>query len=275
MSLAAAKNIFEVSHVTVDEGQRQLKNKQLDGMLTDNGSSAGLTLLVLKKDSVQSFAIVQSFATLQQKARGLDSWIAKVVPLQHVEPRQQTLPTWIIMVVLLVSFIILPANIAEEKEKNTLSGLLQTPVYEYEWLASKLMLGLVLVNLAFLTLLIPGGFSGSTEAGYIIVLEIGSFCFIACGLLLGLLCRTQASARALGVIIYVPLLVPVALSDVSTRLNAFVAYLPSYLLYEPIKSILLESGTSARFIPQLACLCTLGLITFILSHTLIRKRWRM
>jgi len=274
-SMASAKNIFEVSRVTVDEGVRRLKNKQLDGMVSGAGSLHGLTLLVLKKDSVQSFAIVQSFAALQQKVRGLNNWIAEVVPLQQGEPKQQTLPTWIIMVVLLVSFIILPANIAEEKEKNTLSGLLQTPLYEFEWMASKLMLGMVLVNLAVITLFIPGGFRFGSGAGYIIVLEAGSFCFITCGILLGLLCRTQATARAIGVIIYVPLLLPVALSDVSTKLSAFVAYLPSYLLYEPIKSMLLETGALAGFIPQLASLCALGIIMFFLSHTLIRKRWRM
>jgi len=33
-SLASAKNIFEVSRVTVEEGVRRLKNKQLDGMVS-------------------------------------------------------------------------------------------------------------------------------------------------------------------------------------------------------------------------------------------------
>ena len=76
-------------------------------------------LLVLTKASFQTLAIVESFSALQVAVEGgSKNWISDIKPLQDSGIQKQTLPTWILMLVLLVSFIIAPAQVAEEKEKN-------------------------------------------------------------------------------------------------------------------------------------------------------------
>jgi hypothetical protein len=67
------------------------------------------------------------------------------------------LPTWILMMVLLVGFIVLPAQVAEEKEKQWLLGWMQTPVREIEWLGAKLTYGLVLMLVSVAALQAMGG----------------------------------------------------------------------------------------------------------------------
>jgi ABC-2 type transport system permease protein len=93
--------------------------------------------------------------------------------------------------------------------------------------------------------------------------------------LLGCLCRTQASARTLGLVFYLPFLLPSALSDFSAKLNAVSAVLPSYWFYEPLKNLLLEGSRPPHFSLDLACLFLTGLASCFLSYLLIKKRWLM
>lgn len=44
-------------------------------------------------------------------------WISENRPLLESAVQKQTLPTWILMLVLLIGFIIIPTQVAEEKEK--------------------------------------------------------------------------------------------------------------------------------------------------------------
>ena len=139
-----------------------------------------------------------------------------VEPLRTGSIKHQTLPVWILMMVLLVGFIVLPAHVAEEKEKQLLLGWLQTPVREGDWLASQLAYGIVLAVVSAVALLATSGELFRVHwASFFPLLVAGGFCFGAFGTCLGLLCRNPASARTLGVLCYLPLLVPAALSDMS------------------------------------------------------------
>ena len=104
---------------------------------------------------------------------------------------------------------------------------------------------------------------------------VGSFCFSAYGIFLGFLCRTQASARTLGVIFYLPHLLPSAMSDVSQKLTAIAPFLPSYQLYQPLQSILLEDGNLTSMTFDWIYLFLLGLLMFYFSYLLMKRRWLM
>lgn len=187
----------------------------------------------------------------------------------------QTLPTWILMLVLLVSFIIMPAQVAEEKEKKLLLALLQTPMREIEWLIAKLLLGIILILIAVLFLHGLGQFSPGNVLGYVLFLGAGSFCFSSFGIFLGFLCRNQASARTLGVMFYLPHLLPSALADFSQKLTAVAPFLPSYLFYAPIKSILLEGAGVSNLSLEWISLLSFGLLTLLFAYLLMKKRWLM
>lgn len=191
--------------------------------------------------------------------------------------QRQTLPTWILMLVLLVGFIILPSQIAEEKEKKLLLGLLQTPIRERDWLLAKILLGMILIGASVLILHLLGrfGLDFGSALGYVSFLIAGGFCFSAFGILVGFLCRTQASARTLGVLFYLPHLLPSALSDFSQRLTAVAPLLPSYQLYEPVHAILLEGAGLARFPWEGFYLLLVGLAASFFSYALMKKRWLM
>jgi len=277
-SVNAAEKLVEVTWVKSEkEGTRLLKEHKIDGVLTGNEKAPGsLALLVLKKDSLHTIAIVQNFSALQKAAEGnAPDWIADIKSLHQGGVQRETLPTWILMLVLLIGFIILPAQVAEEKEKKLLLALLQTPIHEVQWLIAKLILGMVLIITAVLFLHLLGKFGPVHLFDYIAFILVGSFCFSAYGIFLGFLCRNQASARTLGVIFYLPHLLPSAMSDVSQKLTAVAPFLPSYQLYEPLQSILLEDGRMADMTFDWVYLFLLGSLMFYLSYLLMKRRWLM
>lgn len=277
-SLDHAEQFIEIDWAEDEaEGIHLLKEHKVDGLITNNIQvSESLVLLVLKKESLHTIAITQSFTALQKTAekRGSD-WISEIKSLHEGGIQKQTLPTWILMLVLLVGFIILPTQIAEEKEKNLLLGLLQTPIHEAQWLTAKLILGMILIFTAVLLLHVLSNFSPPHWADYLFFIFIGSFCFSAYGIFLGFLCRNQASARTLGVIFYLPHLLPSAMADVSQKLTSVAPFLPSYQLYEPLQSILLEDGRLANMTFDWIYLLLLGSLMCYLSYWLMKKRWLM
>ncbi len=259
------------------EGIDLLKEHNIDGLLIKTAhASDSLALIVLKKESMHTVAVVQSFSALQKSAEGRGpDWIRDIQSLHEGGIQRQTLPTWILMVVLLVGFIILPAQIAEEKEKKLLLGLLQTPIHEVQWLIAKLLLGMILIFASVLLLHLLSNFKPPHLLDYVLIILAGSFCFSAYGIFLGFLCRNQASARTLGVIFYLPHLLPSAMADVSQKLTSVAPFLPSYQLYQPMQSILLEEGRLTNMSFDWIYLCLLGSVMFYLSYRLIKKRWLM
>ncbi|MDY0205202.1 MAG: ABC transporter permease [Pseudomonas sp.] len=277
-SIEAAKHSIEVTWLEdKDQGLRLLKEHKINGLVSNDAQESGnLELLVLKKESVHTIAIVQSFAALQKAAEGdRPNWISDIKGLYEVDIQQETLPTWILMVILLVGFIILPAQIAEEKEKKLLLGLLQTPIHEVQWLAAKLLLGMALIMIATLFLHLLSNVWPVHLLSYIGLILVGGFCFSAYGVFLGFLCRNQATARTLGVIVYLPHLLPSAMADVSQQLTTIAPFLPSYQLYEPLRSILLENGNLATMSFDWMYLVLLGVVMFGLAYVLMKKRWLM
>ncbi len=277
-SIEAAEKSIEVTWLANEEqGLRLLKEHKIDGVVSNDAAESGnLALLVLKKESLHTIAIVQSFTALQKAAEGHPpSWISDIRSLHKGDMQRETLPTWILMVILLVGFIILPAQVAEEKEKKLLLGLLQTPIHEAQWLAAKLILGMALIIIATLFLHLLSNVWPVHFFSYIAFILLGGFCFSAYGIFLGFLCRNQASARTLGVIFYLPHLLPSAMADVSQKLTAVAPFMPSYQLYEPLRLILLEERSITNMSFDWMYLFLLGTLMFGLAYLLIKKRWLM
>jgi ABC-2 type transport system permease protein len=278
--LRSADHAFAISWLPNEEvGKRWLKEKNGDGILVPSATdSESVALIVAERASLKTVAIVESFSELQRVLEGRSrSWISEIRSLHEGAIEKQTLPTWILMLLLTVGFIILPAQVAEEKEKKLLLGLLQTPIREVEWLLAKVCLGTILTGVAALFLQLLTGFDLNFSGGlsYFAFLMGGGFSFSAFGVFVGFLCRTQASARTLGVLFYLPHLLPSALSDFSQQLNTVAPLIPSYAFYGPIKSILLEEASIVDFPLEWISLFGVGLLTIFLSHGLMKKRWLM
>lgn len=279
-SLKSAEHTFTVTWLQNEiEGKRWLTEKKGDGFLVPSTTEPeNVALIVLTKATLKTVAIVESLAGLQRVIEGGNkNWIAEIRSLHENEIQKQMLPTWILMLLLTVSFIVLPAQVAEEKEKKLLLGVLQTPIREVEWLLAKIGMGMILFGIAtlFLHLLMQFDLNLNDGLSYFALLMAGGFCFSAFGVWVGFLCQTQASARTVGVLFYLPHLLPSALSDFSQKLNTLAPIIPSYPFYAPVKSILLEGASVLDFPLEWISLFGIGLVTTFWSHRLMKKRWMM
>lgn len=260
-----------------ETGKRLLIERKVDGVLSEMGEgSEGLVLQVMKMESVRTLAMVQGVSELQREVEGNGTnWITDIKMQAVAGGQREALPTWVLMLVLLVGFIVLPAQVAEEKEKKLLLALLQTPMHEVQWLMAKVITGMLLIMVSVLFLHLLCGFTPVHLLDYIAFLAAGGFCFSAYGVFLGFLCRTQASARTLGLIIYLPNLLPCALSDVSQKFTELAPFLPSYHFFQPLKSILLEDGRAFNLFFEWSCLMLSGVLVCGLSLVFMKKRWLM
>jgi ABC-2 type transport system permease protein len=279
-SLQASGALFSVTWLaSAADGQKRLLAKSLDGVLVPDGNAAkSAVLLVVKKDSIKVLTMMEGLSQLQRAAAARDggNWISTVAAMEEDKGLpSQTLPIWVLMMVLLVGFLVIPPQVAEEKEKKLLLGLLQTPMRESAWLLAKIMTGMILAMLSISILHAIGHFGFGSVPSYLTFIVAGSFCFSSMGVLMGFLCRTQASARALGVIVYLPHLLPSALGDFSAKMRAVAGFIPSYQFFMPLKAILLDGATAASFGWQLACLVAVGLMCGGGALLLLKKRWLM
>ena len=277
-SIEAAEELVAVTWIQNEkQGIELLKEHRIDGILRGIDEAHGrLILQVLKKQSIHTIAIMQNFSALQKVAEGSGpDWIAGITSLHQGGVQRETLPTWILMLILLVGFVVLPAQVAEEKEKKLLLALLQTPIHESQWLIAKLILGIVLIITAVLFLHLLGQFGPVHLFDYLALILAGGYCFSAFGIFLGFLCGTQAGARTLGLVFFLPHLLPSALSDVSEKLTAVAPLLPSYQLYKPLQIILLEDGRLTGMTFDWVYLLLLGTLMLSLSWFLMKRRWLM
>ena len=276
-SIRSADQLFTVFTVgSEEEGKQKLKAKTLDGLLIKANGTKNPEVLVLNMESPQTLAIVSGFTVLQRSAEGKSAaWLSDVKALHDGGKQKLALPVWVLMSVLLVGLIIMPAQVAEEKEKKLLLGLLQTPMREAEWVLAKVLVGMALAFTAVLLLHLLGGFDFGGTISYFLFIGAGSYCFSSLGIFLGFLCSNQASARTLGVLFYLPLMVPAALADLSQKLSAVAPFLPSYQFYGPIRSILLEGGGLTSFPLEWLYLLLLGAVACFVTIRLMKLRWLM
>ena len=267
-SSAAAVELVNVE--TVAAGEERVRERKADGFLN------GETLIVDHKESPQTLILLQLFASLQRSVESsTPNWVGSVQPLQSGGWAQQTFPTWVLMLVLLVGFIILPAQVAEEKEKKLVFAVLQTPVNEFQWLCSKLILGIVLSVISVGLLHVCSGVFPEHAGSYFLFLVLGSLSFTSAGLFLGFLCRNQSSARTLGFVFYLPLLLPSALADFSQKLTGVAPWVPSFQFYEPLHALLFDVNPIQMKVYSWMYLSIVAGLFYALSYILIKKRWLM
>src|SRR6185369_1352270 len=92
-TISSADQIFTVARVSDEEdGKRRLTEKKIDGLLVRSEKEQNsLVLVVLKKESLQTLSIVESFSALQIAAEGKSvNWISDVKPLQEGGIQKQT-----------------------------------------------------------------------------------------------------------------------------------------------------------------------------------------
>ncbi len=177
------------------------------------------------------------------------------------------------LVFTLVAAFVQCALIAEEKEKNTLRGLILSPASTFEILGGKSLLSLVLTVIA---VVISVSITGYDPANFFIValaIFISIFFYIALGTLLGLLTKSvmEASVVILPVIFLFGVGSSLKFLLVEYPQLSFIEYLPNIQLELLATEVQNGEGITAVW-PQLAVIAVWVICAYSLVVVTYKKR---
>jgi len=190
---------------------------------------------------------------------------------KNYSPRTAMLPTWILFTVI-GGYMVVATSIMEEREKKTLPAILVTPCRMPSFLVGKGLLGVVLVMMGGCLILgLNRGFMGNVPAVMLILL-LGAALFSILGILTGLILPSQTSISTFGSLLFLALFLPVTMAPVSNKLLAVAKLLPSYYIHEGIIDSMFMNAGIHQLSVHLAYLSILGVLFFILSLAVLKKK---
>ncbi len=158
------------------------------------------------------------------------------------EVRQILLPIWVVFTCL-GGLMVTSSTLVEEMEKKTLAAVLLAPASLGNVLMGKLGAGVLLAFVSSALVLVLNSWGQGDLLALGVLLALGSLVFSAAGTVLGLFARGQAAANAAASVLYLILIVPVALADLSATMRAVSMWLPTWYLYDGVNRALLTGAS--------------------------------
>src|SRR5690606_28112630 len=132
--------------------------------------------------------------------------------------------------------------------------------------------GTTLITIMGAAMLLVHRIPAAQAAAAALPLVTGGFFFTTVGLLLGFLARNQATARAYGTLVYLPLLVPVFTADTTPTIARWAPYFPSYRLWAGLDAALGSLSPWAAALPHAWWLSVSGLVAAGIASAVIGRR---
>lgn len=165
------------------------------------------------------------------------------------------------------------AIIAEEKEKNTLRGMMMSPASTIEILGGKSLVSIVLTVLTLVLCIRLTGYEAWDTPAILLALFISLIFYIALGTLLGLLMKTLIEAS----VVIIPIMFIFGMGTLMMDfiqqypVLAFIEYLPNFQL--EFLAIAVEEGVPfAQLAGYLGVLAGWTIVTCVLTVLVYRKR---
>jgi ABC-2 type transport system permease protein len=260
---------------------RRGKSGRLQVIVDATDSNAALIVTRYASTVIGDYSQEQMQARFQQKGA---AWAGKLDTPLRLEPRawfnpnlisrHSMVPGVIAMVVLLLSLMLTALSVVREKEIGTLEQILVTPIRPLELLLGK-TIPFVLISLADVILVTLVGvlWFEVPFRGSILVLLLGTICFlfnsVGLGLLISTISSTQQQAMMAGNLFLTPAILLSGLIFPIANMPLFFQYLTlvNPLMYFVIVSqgIFLKGAGLALLWPQMLSMTGLGLVMLTLA----------
>jgi ABC-2 type transport system permease protein len=260
---------------------RRGKSGRLQVIVDATDSNAALIVTRYANTVIGDYSQEQMQARFQQKGA---AWAGKLDTPLRLEPRawfnpnlisrHSMVPGVIAMVVLLLSLMLTALSVVREKEIGTLEQILVTPIRPLELLLGK-TIPFVLISLADVILVTLVGvlWFEVPFRGSILVLLLGTICFlfnsVGLGLLISTISSTQQQAMMAGNLFLTPAILLSGLIFPIANMPLFFQYLTlvNPLMYFVIVSqgIFLKGAGLALLWPQMLSMTGLGLVMLTLA----------
>ena len=266
---------------------RQGKSGQLQVIVDATDSNAALIVTRYAGTVIGDYSQEQMQARFQR--RGVE-WAGKLSAPLRLEPRAwfnpnlisrySMVPGVIAMVVLLLSLMLTALAVVREKEIGTLEQILVTPIRPLELMLGK-TIPFVLISLGDVLLVTLVGvlWFEVPFRGHILVLLLGTICFlfnsVGLGLLISTIASTQQQAMMAGNLFLTPAILLSGLIFPIANMPQFFQYLtllnPLMYFVIVVQGIFLKGAGVALLWPEMLSMTGLGLIMLTLAVLRFKK----
>ena len=260
---------------------RRGKAGKLQVIVDATDSNAALIVTRYASTVIGDYSQEQMQARLQQKGA---EWAGKLGTPLRLEPRAwfnpnlisrySMVPGVIAMVVLLLSLMLTALSVVREKEIGTMEQILVTPIRPIELMLGK-TIPFVLISLADVILVTLVGvlWFEVPFRGHILVLLLGTICFlfnsVGLGLLISTVSSTQQQAMMAGNLFLTPAILLSGLIFPIANMPVFFQYLtllnPLMYFVIVVQGIFLKGAGLALLWPEMLSMTALGLIMLTLA----------
>lgn len=180
--------------------------------------------------------------------------------LRGVNPRDSTIPLWLLISTLSVAMGSVPLLLTDEKEHRTLEALLVTPLGAPWIILAKSVVGTLAILVMGTLMVTFNRTSIDSPALFVVALLVGAASLGSIGLLIGSLAPNQASAAPVASVMLLLLILPVLLGDLEAGpFGTVIQLLPTYQLKVLLTTALFGGSPSLDMIARVAFLAALGL----------------
>ena len=260
---------------------RQGKSGQLQVIVDATDSNAALIVTRYAGTIIGEYAQEQLAARFQRRG---SEWAGKLAVPLSLEPRawfnpnlisrHSMIPGVIAMVVLLLSLMLTALAVVREKEIGTMEQILVTPIRPIELMLGK-TIPFVLISLGDVILVTLVGvlWFEVPFRGHILVLLLGTICFlfnsVGLGLLISTISSTQQQAMMAGNLFLTPAILLSGLIFPIANMPLFFQYLtllnPLMYFVVVVQGIFLKGAGIALLWPEMLSMTVLGAVMLILA----------
>ncbi|MEI5906308.1 ABC transporter permease [Bacillus spongiae] len=177
----------------------------------------------------------------------------------------------IILSLVLVGSLIQAAMVAEEKEKNTLRGLILSPASTTEIFLGKCALSAILASIVIIASVFLSGYNVPSPPLFSVSVLLGLAFYLAIGTIIGLISRTVMDTSIIGV----PVLLIFGISFKSLVENETALMIINYLPNEALNTIWVDLNNGKGFsgiIENILILLAWVVISIVTTVIIYRKR---
>ena len=260
---------------------RQGKSGQLQVIVDATDSNAALIVTRYASTVIGDYSQEQMKARFQRRG---SEWAGKLAVPLSLEPRawfnpnlisrHSMIPGVIAMVVLLLSLMLTALAVVREKEIGTMEQILVTPIRPIELMLGK-TIPFVLISLGDVILVTLVGvlWFEVPFRGHILVLLLGTICFlfnsVGLGLLISTISSTQQQAMMAGNLFLTPAILLSGLIFPIANMPLFFQYLtllnPLMYFVVVVQGIFLKGAGVALLWPEMLSMTVLGAVMLILA----------
>lgn len=219
-----------------------------------------LTYLFLK-DNLEE--IIKKYLQVKPKFKMV------AIPVNTPETGSSFLPIWITITITMIGVLVMSGNFAEEKDNKTLAAIIVSPASYLEILVAKGMFGILFATMTAVLMVLLNGITEIWGIKFLFLIFLvlgGSITFTIIGLLIGVVAKSQSAARALGTVIYFPLLFPTLIYDLSEFTRNIARLFPTFYLFKGLEKVFIYQNSAVDIWSDILILSCFSLVLLVITY---------